>query len=119
MRLNLNIPLPLSEAHVRARMQAGSFTENAKRAQAGAGKTLGGKEDEAARLDGVMREFESLLVEQMLKEMRDNVPDSPLFGKSRGREIFNEMLDGEYAKAMEQRGGLGLAKFMVEKMNRS
>jgi len=119
MRLNLNIPLPLSEANVRAHIQAGSFTEHAKRAETASGKAGSGKDGEAARLDQVMHEFESLLVEQMLKEMRDNVPESPLFGQSRGREIFNEMLDGEYAKAMEQRGGLGLARFMIDKMDRS
>jgi Rod binding domain-containing protein len=122
MRLNLNIPLPLSEANVRARIQAGSFTDKARRAQAagemGSGKAGSEKDGEAARLDQVMHEFESLLVEQMLKEMRNNVPESPLFGQSRGREIFNEMLDGEYAKAMEQRGGLGLARFMIDKMDR-
>jgi len=108
MRLNLNIPFPLSEATVRARMSAGALSGKAEAEKAG----------EKARLDQVMHEFESLLIEQMLKEMRNNVPESPIFGESRGREIFNEMLDGEYAKAMEQRGGLGLARFMVDKMDR-
>ena len=109
MRLNLNIPLPLSEATVRARLSAGTLS-----ARGGAEK-----DGEAARLDQIMQEFESLLVEQMLKEMRNNVPESPIFGESRGREIFNEMLDGEYARAIEQRGGLGLARFMIDKMGRS
>jgi flagellar protein FlgJ len=104
MRLNLEIPLPLSEASVRARLAVGPMAQRS--------------EAESARLDQVMQEFESLLIEQMLKQMRKNVPDSPIFGESRSREIFNEMLDGEYAKAMEKRGGLGLARFMLEKMEK-
>jgi flagellar protein FlgJ len=105
MRLNLDIPLPLSEASVRARLELRGMPDP--------------KSAESARLEQVMRDFESLLLEQMLKEMRNTIPDSPLFGKDRGREIFNELLDGEYARVMEKRGGIGLADFMLTRLNRS
>jgi flagellar protein FlgJ len=104
MRLNLNIPLPLSEAAVRAKIELG--------------RTPDRKSLEGARLERVMQDFESLLLEQMLKEMRNTVPQSSLFGKNPGREIFNELLDGEYARAMENRGGIGLANFMLARMER-
>jgi len=115
MRLSLNLPLPMSEAHVRAQYTMGGLKERASAERTG--QVDGGPR--AGRLNQVVHEFEALLVEQMLKEMRNNIPDSPLFGPSRAREIFNEMLDGEYARAMENRGGLGLARFMIERMERS
>jgi flagellar protein FlgJ len=105
MRLDLNIPLPLSEASVRARLELRGMPD--------------AKSAEHAKLDQVLRDFESLLLEQMLKEMRNTVPESPLFGKDRGREIFNELLDGQYARQMENRGGIGLADYMLARMNRT
>ena len=105
MRLNLNIPLPFSEASVRARLELRGMPD--------------AKSAEGVRLEQVMRDFESLLVEQMLKEMRNTVPDSPLFGQNRAREIFNELLDGEYARSMENRGGIGLADYMLVRLKRT
>jgi len=105
MRMDLNIPLPLSEASVRARLEVRGMPE--------------AKSADGARLEQVLRDFESLLLEQMLKEMRNTVPESPLFGKDRGREIFNELLDGQYARQMENRGGIGLADYMLTRMNRT
>jgi flagellar protein FlgJ len=72
--------------------------------------------DEAGRFRQVAQEFESLLLEQMFKEMRVGGPKSALLGKDPGREIFNEMMDGEYARLMSQRGGIGIADFMVRNM---
>lgn len=103
MRMNVDIPLPLSEANFRARLELRGMPDP--------------KRAEGARLDKAMHEFESMLLEQMLKDMRATIPDSPLFGKNRGREIFNELLDGQYAKQMENRGGIGLADYMLAKMD--
>ena len=58
-------------------------------------------------------EFEALLIEMMVREMRKTVPESPLFGKERGREIFMEFLDGEYGRLMAHRGGIGVADFLL------
>ena len=104
MRMDIGIPLPLSEAGFRARLELGRMPDP--------------KSAEGGRLDQVMHEFESLLLEQMLKSMRATIPDSPLLGKNRGKEIFDEMLDGQFAKQMENRGGIGLADFILAKMDR-
>ncbi|MDH5752219.1 MAG: rod-binding protein [Deltaproteobacteria bacterium] len=72
------------------------------------GETDRGKLKEAAQ------EFEALMLEQMVKEMRKNVHKSDLFGENSGEEIFQEMLDGEYVRIMVQRGGIGLAELMVK-----
>ena len=103
MRLDSKFPLPFAEAAVRARLAV---------------KDIPDLEGLAAkRLDAVLKDFESLLLEQMLKEMRNSIPKSGLFGENRGLEIFNELLDGEYARLMENRGGIGLAQFMLHRMN--
>ena len=102
MKLDLSIPLPMSEASVRAKMQMRDVPDAAS--------------VEGQRLKAVMQNFEALLLEQMLKEMQATVPESGLFGRNRGQEIFNELLHGEYAELMERRGGIGLADFILEKM---
>jgi peptidoglycan hydrolase FlgJ len=68
---------------------------------------------ELARLQAAAKEFEAIMMEFMVKSMRANVPESPLFGHDNGREIFNEMLDTQYAHLLADRGGLGLAKMLV------
>jgi flagellar protein FlgJ len=69
------------------------------------------------RLREAAGEFESLLLEQMVKDMRASVPKSKLFGDDPGRELFNEMLDGEFVRLMSNRGGVGLADFLVQNLN--
>jgi Rod binding domain-containing protein len=48
--------------------------------------------------------------------MRANVPESPIFGRSTGQEIFSDMLDSQYARMMVDRGGVGLARLMVSQL---
>ncbi|MCZ6554280.1 MAG: rod-binding protein [SAR324 cluster bacterium] len=102
MRLDSTIPLPFSEATVRARLLVRDIPDP--------------DGIEAERLKAAIQDFESLLIEQMLKQMRNSIPDGGLFSVNRGREIFNEMLDGEYARLMSSRGGFGLAEFMLSRM---
>ncbi|MDH4246617.1 MAG: rod-binding protein [Deltaproteobacteria bacterium] len=72
---------------------------------------------EKTRMREAAQEFESLMIEQMIREMRKNVPKSDLFGNSKGQEIFEEMLDGEYAKNMVDKGGIGLADMLVRQFD--
>jgi flagellar protein FlgJ len=71
---------------------------------------------ERARLEGAAKEFEGIMMELMVKSMRANVPESPIFGRSTGREIFSDMLDSQYARMMVDRGGVGLARLMVSQL---
>lgn len=59
------------------------------------------------------REFEALFVGMMLKSMRETVGKDMLAGKGQSDEIYRSLLDQEYAKAIAEQGGLGLAK-MIE-----
>ncbi len=97
MRVNPNIALP-------------TFTPDA------AGGKARPADLEKLRLQEAAREFEGLLIEQMVKEMRDNIPKSGLFEKERGREIFQEMLDGEYVRLMTLKGGIGIADYMTRSL---
>lgn len=65
-----------------------------------------GSED--AALKRACREFESILLAQMLKKMRESVPKSDLFGSREKEEIFQSMLDEEVAKEIAHGGGLKL-----------
>ncbi len=81
----------------------------------------GGKGTEAQereRLRAAAGEFEAIMVELMLKEMRKNVPESPIFGGNNGREIFQEMLDSQYVKQITDSGGLGLTELLMKDLVR-
>ena len=105
MQLNLNISLPLHPATIKAEFMMRDDAALAKH--------------DAQWLKEVSEEFEILLVEQMFKIMRTNVPESPLFGENRGMEIFREMLDGEFARLMVSRGGIGMAQYLRDGLNRA
>lgn len=70
------------------------------------------RQQKAARK--VAQEFEAMFVGMMVKSMRETVGKDPLTGGGKGEEIFQSMLDQEYATAFTARGGMGLAT-MIEK----
>lgn len=58
-------------------------------------------------------EFESLLVGQMLKSMREGKEESWLGGESTaGSESIMEMAEQQVARAIAQRGGFGIARML-------
>lgn len=63
-------------------------------------------------LQKVAREFENVFTRMMLKAMRDTVPESE-FGGGAGGELYQDMLDGEYSKALSRGNGLGIADMLV------
>lgn len=63
------------------------------------------------------RELETLFINEMFKAMRKAVPDGGLIEKDSGSEMYQEMLDGETAKAAASGKGLGLGQAMFEQMN--
>ncbi len=88
----------------------------AKAAKSAQGSLAQAQGAEQRKLREVAQEFESLLLEHLFKEMRDSIPKSRLLGKDSSMDTFQEMLDGEFSRAMAHRGGIGLADFMVAHM---
>ena len=72
---------------------------------------------ERAALKRVAVEFESLLLNELLKSMRS--AESMIVGdeeKSPGSDLHREMMDEQLARAMARGGGLGLAKMLEEQL---
>ena len=73
------------------------------------------KADEDEKLMDVCKDFESIFVYMMMKQMKDTVPDGGLTEKSTGREMFEEMYLEELSKeVVEKDEGFGIAKMMYE-----
>jgi Rod binding domain-containing protein len=69
---------------------------------------------EARQLREAAVEFESLLMNMMVKSMRSSVPESDLFGDQSHVRMYEEMRDTELSKVMAHQGGLGLAEMIVQ-----
>lgn len=68
------------------------------------------------KLEQACNDFESLFVNQMLKQMRKTVPQEGLFNGGRAEKIYTEMLDSEMAESISNQRGLGLAAMMYRQM---
>ncbi|RQD72282.1 MAG: peptidase [Tindallia sp. MSAO_Bac2] len=79
-------------------------------------KDLKGKEDE--RLMDACREFESIFLHMMIRQMRSTVQENGLVEKSHAREIFEDLHDEELANSMAQGQGIGLAQQMYQQLSR-
>ncbi|NLV87907.1 MAG: hypothetical protein GX021_00870 [Tissierellia bacterium] len=71
--------------------------------------------DDDKKLMEVCREFESVFVYMMLKEMKKTVPEDGLIEKSQGSRIFEDMYFEELSKEMSKgENSLGIAKMLYE-----
>ncbi|BBO88275.1 rod-binding protein [Desulfosarcina ovata] len=75
-----------------------------------------GQDQTETELENASQQFESLLLNMMIREMRATVPDSGLFQESMAEEIFTSMLDEQYADVMAQQGGIGLSRMIVDQL---
>jgi peptidoglycan hydrolase FlgJ len=57
-------------------------------------------------------DFEALVLSQLLKSMRASIPDGGLIPRSDGERVFQEMLDGEYAKTISRSNAMGMAAML-------
>jgi flagellar protein FlgJ len=69
-----------------------------------------------ADLQRVSEQFESLLLNFMLREMRATVPESALFPQSMTEEIFSGMLDEQIAGEMAKNGGIGISRMLFNQL---
>lgn len=77
------------------------------------------KSKDESEIKEVCKQFESIFVNMLFKEMRKTVQEGGLTEKSNARETFEGMLDEEMSKKITEAGGIGLADMMVKNfMNR-
>ncbi|NLT94385.1 MAG: flagellar biosynthesis protein FlgJ [Clostridia bacterium] len=72
--------------------------------------------DDAAKLMEACQQFESIFIHQMISQMRATIPEGGLLEKSTGEEIFQDMLDQQYAENISKAGGIGLAKILYDQL---
>ncbi len=86
--------------------------EGAKVANQGVDKQRKGKE----KLLEACQEFEVIFWQQILRQMRRSIPKSGLLDGGTGEEIFQDFLDGEYARILARQGSGSLAHILYEQL---
>lgn len=67
----------------------------------------------------VCKDFESVFIHMMLKEMRKTIPEGGFVEKSTATNIFEDMFDEEISKEISNKGdGIGLAKVLYNQFKR-
>jgi flagellar protein FlgJ len=66
-------------------------------------------------LEEVASQFEALFIQQMMKSMRDAIPQSDLMG-SEHVDTYQAMADQQMSLNLAEEGGIGLARMLVEQM---
>ena len=64
----------------------------------------------------VCQEFEAVLWQQILRQARQSPLKTDLLGGGAGEDIFQDLLDGEYAKSLSQLGPGSLAKLLYDQL---
>ncbi|MGL4387859.1 MAG: rod-binding protein [Brevinema sp.] len=81
---------------------------------------LKNKAQDKKNTKAVAQEFESLFIEMMFKEMKKTISKTNVFGDANaGQEIFDSMLNTEYAKISSKNGGFGLATMIEQSLNQT
>ena len=70
----------------------------------------------AATASKSAKEFESVFISQFLGSMFSGISTDGPFGGGEGEEMFRSMMVDEYGKAIEQRGGFGLAASVTKEL---
>ncbi len=62
------------------------------------------------------KEFESVFLTAMLENMFAGLETAPPFGGGEAEKSYRSLLLGEYAKAISQSGGIGVAPFVAQEL---
>ena len=74
--------------------------------------------NEKKRLREVSEDFEALMINQMLKEMRKTVQKSELINGGMAEQIFEDMLYDEYSKEFSKTKTFGLADIIYNQLEK-
>lgn len=81
----------------------------------GALKSAANLNEDPERVGAACKEMESLFLQQLLKEMRNTIPESGLSGTGSGKKMFTEMMDEALSKKMAEKG-IGLADVLERQL---
>ena len=77
---------------------------------------LAANADDPAVLHEVAGQFEALFIQTLLKNMRDSSVGDPIFGQSDQYEMYQGMLDQQFALEMSRDRGIGIASMLVRQL---
>jgi flagellar protein FlgJ len=80
------------------------------------GLRRGADASDPAVLREVAGQFEALFIQTMFKNMRDTSLGDPIFGQSDQHDMYQDMLDKQYALEMSSGPGIGLADMLVRQL---
>ena len=75
-----------------------------------------GKKLDREKLKKACTDFEALFMAQMLKSMRQTIPETGFLGKGLGNDIYQGFMDQEVSQKLSQSKGLGLGKAIYRQM---
>ncbi len=64
------------------------------------------------------QDFEAIMVQAMLKSMRDSVPDGGLLPKGNDQQIFQDLMDQNVAVEMSRKQGMGIADALFRQLQK-
>jgi len=76
----------------------------------------GNKKLDREKLKKACEEFESLFIFQMLKSMRQTIPQTGFLGNGSEKDIYQSLLDQELSKNMAKRNVMGLGELVYKQM---
>ncbi len=82
-------------------------------------RKLSGDNRSDEKLEDACRQFESLFLHMMIREMRKTVPDSVLFPPSMAQKVFTGMMDEKTAVEMSETGGIGISRLLFDQLRES
>ncbi|MAD60801.1 MAG: hypothetical protein CMH49_04685 [Myxococcales bacterium] len=78
--------------------------------------TRGSIEDSPEAIKEAARTFESLFLNEIMKNMRKTLPEDGLLNQGFANNVFNSMLDQEYSQIASKSGQLGLAEVIARQL---
>lgn len=92
-----------------SKVNEGNFEERLKNAM---------DQKDEKELKKVCREFESIMLNMMYKQMKATVPKTELIPGDAGRDIFESMLDDNLIEEASRGRGMGLADIMYKQLSK-
>jgi Rod binding domain-containing protein len=72
-----------------------------------------------AQLRKVSKDFETIFLQMMLKEMRNSVQKSGLMGDSQATDMFESMQDEQISKQLASAGGIGIGSMIYGQLQKA